>query len=89
MLLCGFLVSRRTLESNARNAGWGHPSPPNGAPAPHGGEPLGYLVFLSYLYPAFELVMSDELLGQTTFIKPLLIDVSAYPIPGAEVNAHT
>jgi len=53
------------------------------------GEPVvGYAVFASYLYPAFELVMSNELLGQTAFIKPLKIDIEPYPIPGAEVMAH-
>jgi len=77
LLLCGFLVTRLQLESS---------SPP--AADGSRGRTLGYLVFVSYLYPAFELVMSNELLGQTSFIKPLLLEVDPYPIPGTEVMAH-
>lgn len=60
------------------------------SPSPKGAllSQVGYAVFASYLYPAFELVMSNELLGQTAFIKPLKIDIEPYPIPGAEVMAH-
>merc|ERR550537_467015 len=48
----------------------------------------GQLPFLSYLYPAFELMMSNELLGTTLFIEPLEMDVDPVPVPGREIMAH-
>jgi len=88
LLLCGFLLSRRQLEEISRRAGWSHGTAGPGGEAVAGGEALGYLVFFSYLYPAFELLMSNELLGQTTIIRPILIDGDSFAVAGAEVMAH-
>lgn len=48
----------------------------------------GQLPYLSYLFPAFELVLSNELLGTTILLSPLEMEVEPVPVPGVEIMAQ-